>query len=58
MNIILVAGIICFVLQHLIDMDQKTVHVFQPEGSYLTPLGSQGRGPGEDEIYEWWVIET
>ncbi|MDR9419934.1 6-bladed beta-propeller [Gracilimonas sp.] len=29
------------------DIDQATVHVFRPEGDYLTSLGQRGRGPGE-----------
>lgn len=29
------------------DMDQTTIHVFNPDGSYLTSLGRQGKGPAE-----------
>lgn len=29
------------------DEDQTTVHVFNPNGGYVTSLGGQGKGPGE-----------
>ncbi|MEX0856626.1 MAG: 6-bladed beta-propeller [Balneolaceae bacterium] len=29
------------------DISQTTVHVFNPDGSFLTSLGRQGKGPGE-----------
>ncbi|MEX2404967.1 MAG: 6-bladed beta-propeller [Balneolales bacterium] len=29
------------------DMSQNTIHVFDPEGSYVTKIGNRGRGPGE-----------
>ncbi|MEX0906198.1 MAG: 6-bladed beta-propeller [Balneolaceae bacterium] len=32
------------------DNQQKTVHIFQPDGSYLTNIGREGEGPGE---FQW-----
>lgn len=32
------------------DRQQNTIHVFAPDGRYLTRLGSAGRGPGEFRI--------
>lgn len=38
---------------YIADKDQATIHVFSPEGNYLTSLGREGRGPGEfTAIYE------
>lgn len=32
---------------YIADRDHVTIHVFNPDGSYLKPLGRQGQGPGE-----------
>lgn len=31
------------------DRDKNIIHVYEPDGSYLTHLGGEGRGPGEFE---------
>jgi hypothetical protein len=31
----------------IVDRNRVNVHVYQPEGNFLTSLGNQGRGPGE-----------
>lgn len=38
---------------YIADEDQTTIHVFSPDGNYLTSLGREGRGPGEfTAVYE------
>src|SRR5699024_8590627 len=32
------------------DSQQKSIHVFQPDGNYLTSIGGEGHGPGE---FQW-----
>ncbi len=32
---------------YLADSDQKTIHVFHPEGTFLQSIGKEGKGPGE-----------
>lgn len=35
---------------YIADLDQKCIHVFGPDGRFITNLGRAGRGPGE---FEW-----
>src|SRR5699024_260283 len=32
------------------DSQQKSIHIFQPDGSYFTSIGGEGNGPGE---FQW-----
>ncbi|MEO9886564.1 MAG: 6-bladed beta-propeller [Balneola sp.] len=40
------------------DSDQTKIHVFEPNGKYVTSLGRKGRGPGDYSAISWRTTIT